>query len=144
MSFVSSTSDFSLDIRIRYVPMLGHCAFGIDTDMQNDVENPYMKNSIALFQIDITRLPIVKLSNIFPWLNPFLVFMLRNAINLIDTLRRVMPSLMRRVQISPITWIMEQVREVVKKRVASGKGRVDLLQLMLDAAKQDEVKVSAF
>lgn len=112
--------------------------------MQNDVENPYMKNSIALFQIDITRLPIVKLSNLCPWLNPFLVFVLRNAIILIDTLRRVMPRLMRRVQISPITWIMEQVREVVKKRLASGTRRMDLLQLMLDAAKQDEVKVSVF
>jgi hypothetical protein len=38
-------------------------------------------------------------------------------------------------------WIIEQVKEVIKQRLTSGKKRMDLLQLMLDAATHDEIKV---
>ncbi|CAF5008864.1 unnamed protein product, partial [Rotaria sp. Silwood1] len=43
---------------------LGRCAFGIDTDMQNDIDNIYLKKSAAFFGINPERLLIVKLSSI--------------------------------------------------------------------------------
>jgi hypothetical protein len=109
--------------------------------MQSDPDNIYMKKSIVLFQIDSTKLFIVKLSNVLPFLNPFLISIVRSQMILINALRKLMPSLMRNVPVPPITWILEQVENVVKERLQSGKKRMDLLQLMLDAAKQEEVKV---
>ena len=112
--------------------------------MQNDLDNLYMKKSAALFAINFTKLPVVKLSILFPVLNPLLIFVLKSSIILTDLLRRLVPSLMRCVQISPLTWIIEQVREVVKTRLESGTKRMDLLQLMLDAAKSEEAQVNLF
>jgi hypothetical protein len=109
--------------------------------MQNDLENIYMKKSIALFEIDPTKLPIVKLSNVMPFLNPVLIIIGRSLIAITAALRKLVPSLMRNVQGLPTTWIIEQVGQVVEERLRSGKRRMDLLQLMLDAAKQDEVTV---
>jgi hypothetical protein len=100
-----------------------------------------MKKSIALFEIDPTKLPIVKLSNVMPFLNPVLIIIGRSLIAITAALRKLVPSLMRNVQGLPTTWIIEQVGQVVEERLRSGKRRMDLLQLMLDAAKQDEVKV---
>ena len=110
--------------------------------MQNDLDNLYMKKSAALFQINFSKVPIVKLSNLFPVLNPLLIFVLRSSIMLIDRLRPFAPSLMRHVPISPFISIREQVSEVVRERIVSGRRRIDLLQLMLDAAKAEEAKVS--
>jgi hypothetical protein len=110
--------------------------------MQNDRENIYMKKSIALFEVDFTKLPIVKLSNVLPFLDPLLIFSFRTLMTISNVLRKLVPSLMRNVPVSPINWISEQVGEVVKERLQSGKRRTDLLQLMLDAAKQEEAKVS--
>jgi hypothetical protein len=109
--------------------------------MQNDLENIYMKKSIALFEIDPTKLPIVKLSNVMPFLNPVLIIIGRSLMAMTAALRKLVPSLMRNLQGLPTTWIIEQVGQVVEERLRSGKRRMDLLQLMLDAAKQDEVKV---
>jgi hypothetical protein len=33
----------------------GRCAFGIDTDMQNDINNPYLQKSAAIFELDIEK-----------------------------------------------------------------------------------------
>ena len=43
--------------------------------------------------------------------------------------------------IPPAFWIIEQVKEVIKQRLTSGNKRMDLLQLMLDVATRDEIKV---
>jgi hypothetical protein len=109
--------------------------------MQNDLENIYMKKSIALFEIDPTKLPIVELSNVMPFLNPILIIIGRSLMAITVALHKLIPSLMHKVQGLPTTWIIEQVGQVMEERLRSGKRRMDLLQLMLNAAKQDEVKV---
>ncbi|CAF3115951.1 unnamed protein product [Rotaria sp. Silwood2] len=109
--------------------------------MQNDLDNTYMQKSIACFALDADKLLIVKLSNVMPFLVPLLTRLTSGCINLIDKLRGIMPSLMSNVGEIPALWIIKQVENVVKERLKSGKRRMDLLQLMLDAATYDEVKV---
>lgn len=110
--------------------------------MQNDLDNIYMKKSAVLFGVNFNKMPIMKLSNLFPVLNPFLIFVMKSSIMLINALRRFVPSLMRYAPISPFILIKEQVSEVVRERITSGRRRTDLLQLMLDAAKAEEAQVS--
>ena len=52
-----------------------------------------------------------------------------------------MPSLMANVPAIARFWILEQVEEIIKQKLSSGNKRIDLLQLMLDAATNDEIKV---
>ncbi|CAF1467819.1 unnamed protein product, partial [Rotaria sordida] len=44
------------------------CAFGIDTDVQNDINNPYLQKAIAVFQIDFDELLFIRLGNLLPFL----------------------------------------------------------------------------
>jgi hypothetical protein len=117
-----------------------HCIFGIDTDMQNDLENIYMTKSAAC--VEIEKLSIVKLSTVMPFLIPLLIKIVKARSFFVDTLRALMPSLTRSIEDLPNIWIIKQVENVVKERLISGKKRMDLLQLMLDAATDEEVKVN--
>jgi hypothetical protein len=109
--------------------------------MQNDVDNIYMQKSMACFALDAEKLTIVKLSNVMPFLIPLLTQILKGHVFIINTLHKIMPSLMSNLGTMAHSWIIEQVKEVIKQRLASGKKRMDLLQLMLDAATHDEIKV---
>lgn len=112
--------------------------------MQNDRDNVYMEKSLAISETDFTKQPIVKISQVLPVLNPLIIVLFKNLLILSNTLRKWVPSLMRNVPMSPINWIVHQIGQVVKERASAGKKRMDLLQLMMDAAHEDEVKVSLF
>ncbi len=125
---------------------LGRCAFGIDTDMQNDVDNIYLKKSAETFELDVDKLSIVKLTNLLPFfINPFRYFYL-SQITVRRALIKIIPALSSYIEETPGSWLTNRVREVVKLRTTStitpAAKRVDLLQLMIDASTQDEVKVS--
>jgi hypothetical protein len=61
------TISFIFLLNIKHGYIAGHCAFGIDMDMQNGLNNIYMQKTIALCAIDRERLFIVKLSNVMPF-----------------------------------------------------------------------------
>ena len=119
----------------------GHCAFGIDTDLQNDIDNIYMKKSLASFTGDPEKLLLVRLSNLLPFLTPFLLELTNISLKLINFIRTNAPSLMKNVEDPPQLWIFKQIENVVKQRLASDNKRTDLLQLMLDASTQEQIKV---
>lgn len=121
--------------------VLGHCAFGIDSDLQNDIDNIYFKKSMATFARDPEKMLMVRLSNLMSFLNPLLIKFMHTTIALIGFLRTSMPSLMGDVQDHPQVWFFKQIEQVVKERLSSGNRRIDLLQLMLDASTQQEIKV---
>jgi hypothetical protein len=109
--------------------------------MQNDLNNTYMQKSMACFAVDTDKLFMVKLSNVMPFLIPLLTRIVKARTFIINTLQKIVPSLTYKVKSLAIFWIIEQVEKVIKQRLASGKKRMDLLQLMLDAASHDDVKV---
>lgn len=109
--------------------------------MQNDIDNEYMRKSMACFAVDTEKLPITKLSNLMPFLNPLLTQIVMARILIINKLHKMMPSFISNTDSIARFWIIEQLKDVIKQRLTSGKKRMDLLQLMLDAATNDETKV---
>ncbi len=113
--------------------------------MQNDVDNIYLRKSAETFALDIDKLSIVKLTNLLPFfVNPFRYFYL-SQIAVRRALIRIIPALSSYIEETPGSWLTNRVKEVVKLRTRSSTTsvakRVDLLQLMIDASTQDEVKV---
>lgn len=102
----------------------------------------YMKKSSAIFARDFEKMPIVRLSNLLPILDPLLVKILDSFITLINFLRVSFPSLMGHLEDPPQLWIFKQIENVIQHRLASENRRIDLLQLMLDVSTQEDVKVS--
>jgi hypothetical protein len=78
-----------------------------------------------------------------PWLIPFLTQIIRIQMFIFMGLRSIVPSFMNRFEELPGFWIINRVKDVVNQRIAQTepKTRIDLLQLMLDAATSNQVKV---
>ncbi len=101
-----------------------------------------MKNSLAVFARDPEKMLIVRISNLMPFLNPLLIKILDTSITIINFLRTSIPSIMSNIKDPPQLWIFKQIEHVIKQRLASENKRIDLLQLMLDASTEEEIKVS--
>ncbi|CAF1529178.1 unnamed protein product [Rotaria sordida] len=118
------------------------CAFGIDTDMQNDINNPYLQKSAAVFKIDIDGLLLVRLTNLMPILTRPLYYTLFGISNICNKLIKLIPFLSNYIEEMPTLWLLNRVQDVVDLRRKTSKDlnkRVDLLQLMMDASTNDKV-----
>jgi hypothetical protein len=122
----------------------GRCAFGIDTDVQNNVNNLFLIKSANFFEDNHEKLFIVRLSYLMPWLVPLLTQIIRIQMTIFIGLRLIIPRFMNRFEELPGFWIINQVQNIINQRIkkTESSNRIDLLQLMLDAATSDQVKVS--
>jgi hypothetical protein len=124
---------------------LGRCAFGIDTDMQNDINNPYLQKSAEFFKIDADDLLIFRLGNLLSFLARPLNYIVFSLKDVRAFLIKLIPSLGRYLREIPAVWIMNRLQEVLDVRTQSTsnlKKRVDLLQLMIDSSTHDKVIVT--
>ncbi|CAF4020068.1 unnamed protein product [Rotaria sordida] len=89
------------------------CAFGIDTDMQNDINNPYLQISAAVFKIDLNELQFVRLSNLIPILACPLHYILFSIATICNKLIELIPFLGNYIQEIPNLWLINRVQDVV-------------------------------
>jgi hypothetical protein len=113
------------------------CGFGLDTDMQNNVNDPYLIHSqeifVDKFRLDvIIALFLVELSNIFVAIHYYagvIRYWLRNHIAITKKF----------IDENPMTWIIKEAKTIIDKRQQVGQtNRTDLLQLMLESASDDD------
>ncbi|XP_030834095.1 cytochrome P450 3A30 [Strongylocentrotus purpuratus] len=105
---------------------VGSCAFGIDIDSQSDPKSPFVTNAKKAFQFDLTN-PLFILGTLIPILGKVLTYFRIAMFIPADTL--------------------DFFRDVNKKTIALRKSsssgpnskRVDFLQLLLDAQKQENI-----
>ncbi|CAF1489845.1 unnamed protein product [Adineta steineri] len=118
------------------------CGFGLDTDMQNNVNDPYLANSEKMFSpnkmvgiIFVLTILIKEFTKV--WRSIFQAFGIIRY-----WLRHYIPVTKRFIDESPSTWIKKQANEMIEKRKDIGHTRrTDLLQLMLESmSEQDFIK----
>jgi cytochrome P450 len=116
------------------------CGFGLDTDMQNNVNDPYLLNSQQIFTRNKFRQMILILSVLITefkkvWRKIFEVLGIIRY-----SLRRYVPGTKWFIDESPNTWIMKQATELIDKRKQIGHTyRTDLLQLMLESVSDEDL-----
>ena len=123
-----------LKISFDFDLLLGHCAFGIDTDMQNDLDNEFMVKAATIFKQDIERMLLTKLSYLMPWLTPILAKLVLCQMALFRILHKLVPTIFPNVLDKiPRFWLLSRVQQVIDARTTSSSTtkRIDLLQLML-------------
>jgi cytochrome P450 len=115
------------------------CGFGIDIDMQNNVNDPYLFYSQQIFAPNKFRrimlfldILLTELSSV--WRSIFV------SVGVIRYwLRRYIPVTKRFIDEIPDTWIKKQVYKIIEKRKQIGRtGRTDLLQLMLESMSDED------
>jgi hypothetical protein len=128
---------------------LGQCAFGMDTDMQNDIDNIFLRKAQASIDENPEKYFLIKLGNLMPFLIPILSYILIGQMLLFHLFRKVAPEwFLPQIEEFPPFWMLNQVESVINARTTSNsnkkQNRVDLLQLMLDASTHDDIKVRIF
>ncbi len=113
--------------------------------MQNDINNPYLTKSAALFDMDPNKMILFKLSSLLPSLASSLRVCMFAQMAVSKILTTLIPPLNKYIPEIPGFWLMNRVQEVVDLRTKSSSNsikRVDLLQLMIDASTIEDIQVS--
>src|SRR5689334_1043187 len=112
MSFVSRSILLTRNLCIFMYIFSGRCAFGIDTDMQNDINNPYLRKSAAIFEIDAEKLLPFRLANLMPFLGRPLYYLLFGLVNIRKTLTQLLPILNNYIEEMPVLWLLNNVQKI--------------------------------
>lgn len=130
--------------RTFHLYLSGRCAFGIDTDLQNDVNNPYLQKAGEVFKFDFDASPLVKFSNLIPALARPMHDIFFGIGDLTELLGKWMPALSTYIQEHPAVWLIKRLQAVIdlrNKSATNSTKRADLLQLMMDVSTGDKVIV---
>ncbi|CAF1333431.1 unnamed protein product [Didymodactylos carnosus] len=134
--------DFNIYVLYKRLTMdvICRCAFGVDTDMQNNPDNIYLKKVGQAFSVNFQNMPLFKLGTLVPPVGVIVgdLFIFQNKVR--QKLNQLFPSTIKKFEPIPGTWIMARVGEVIEMRSDVAKQRVDLLQLMLEAASREQIK----
>ncbi|UJR24390.1 hypothetical protein I4U23_005767 [Adineta vaga] len=119
------------------------CAFGIDTDLQNNRDNIYFKKIRELFSSNtIGKSWLFRSGQLLPEIHNILskVFSLNNNFRLfINT--QFLPLFSSTLQINemPIMWLLNRLKSIVEHRQQINISRNDLLQLMLQVMTKETI-----
>ncbi|CAF1309866.1 unnamed protein product [Rotaria sordida] len=146
VSEIADSKDKEINIYELYKRMtmdvICRCAFGIDTDMQNDPNNPYLQKSIEVFKRFDDDILLIRLGNLMPILARPLHDILFFMPVVCRILGKTMPFLSNYIQELPGFWLINRAQDVVDLRIKSSSNiqkRTDLLQLMIDNSTTDEI-----
>ena len=128
---------------------LGRCIFGMNTDMQNDIDNAFLRKCKLAVDDNPERLFLTKLGNLMPGLIPILPYFMIAQTRISEFIHATLPTwLLPQLKGVPAIWILNQVETIINARKqANNNGEhhyVDLLQLMLDVATTNDIKVNCF
>ena len=122
--------------------VLGHCGFGIETDMQNDTENIFLRKAKLITASSPDDPTLSKLGNLFPYLIPLLRFVMIAQATSLYLFRKIAPAwFLPQFEENPRFWINNRTQQVIDQKLSNKQEThaVDLLQLMLDASTKDFV-----
>lgn len=109
--------------------------------MQNDLNNIYLKKSLDCFKVDTEKLWAVRVTKLFPFLEPIFRWLAKTVITVTIRIQKIFPSFLTKLNGFSSVWIITHVDDLIRKRLTSGTRRTDLLQLMIDAVTENEQKV---
>lgn len=107
--------------------------------MQNDIDNIYLKKSAEVIEINYDKLFIIQLSNLMPFLKPFLIKLVLFQLKLIRRIGNKISFFNHFMKELAPFWIINQAQEIVdyrKLRSTEQNKRIDLLQMMIDATEK--------
>jgi cytochrome P450 len=116
------------------------CGFGVDTDMQNNINDPYLVHSQKVFNIENAVKILVLLSLFVTELN-YIWYKLQSFENSTRYwLRHRFPFTRKFIDEEPSTWIVNQAYKMIDKHEKAGQtNRTDLMQLMLESASKEDI-----
>ena len=132
--------------RSYYWCSLGRCAFGIDTDLQNNPDNIYFKKIEEAFgDGNISNIALFKFAQLVPEIGTVLgqIFSTSStALTFINTQLLPMISSTEQLHETPFVWLFNRLHTIVEQRQQVPSSRADLLELMLRVITKEPINVS--
>lgn len=115
------------------------CGFGLDTDMQNNIHDPYLVNSQQMFDEKVNVRFLVLLALFISELNKFWRSLHLSLGYIRYWFRQYILMTRLFLNENPATWILQQAKKLIEeKQKMNATNRTDLLQLMLESACNEE------
>ncbi|CAF1443287.1 unnamed protein product, partial [Didymodactylos carnosus] len=130
--------DIGLLLKRTTLDIIFNCAFGIESDIQNNITDPYFQRCAQVFKFNLIQMILTFLSTLFPEFNIVWVNIFRYCNFFLLWIRDNIPFMEYLIDVDPNMWLQSKVENVIKKRQQSENKRIDLLQLMLDASSFHE------
>ncbi|CAF1278773.1 unnamed protein product [Adineta ricciae] len=135
-------NDFNIYIYYKRMTMdvICRCAFGIDTDLQNNPNNIFFKKVEEIFSRNIRLNPAAKLSQLVPELAIVIgkVFFSFNAARSFINLHILPLITKKQLHELPGMWLFNRLDPVVEQRQKTPSSRVDVLQLMMQVMTDEK------
>ena len=122
---------------------LGRCAFGIDTDLQNNPDNIYFQKVEELANLSFRSNPFIQFCQLVPEITPLIgkMFESVNAVQSFINIQ-VLPLITeKRLRELPFTWLLNRLHPILEQRQKTPTSRVDALQLMLQVMTDEKLQV---
>ncbi|CAF1490887.1 unnamed protein product [Rotaria sp. Silwood1] len=118
---------------------LWSCVFGIDTDMQNNINDPSLIFSQCYFEEQNSAKVLVLLSLFIKELN-YVWIKLRHINSFIRYwLRRIFPFTNNYIQEEPYTWIIREAYKIIDEHQQNNlTNRADVIKLMLESVSNED------
>ena len=141
--YVETNEEFNIYMYYKRMTMdvICRCAFGVDTDLQNNPDNMYFKKVEEIFTRTDRMSSLFKFSQIMPALAEittkifFTINKFRAFINMY-----ILP-LVSNVQLAelPNVWLFNRLGPIIDQRQKTPTSRIDLLQLMMEAMTDEKI-----
>ncbi len=122
---------------------IGRCAFGFDTDVQNNPNNIYFRKAEEFFtKSALDKNVLYRSTQLVPQIGNILsrLFIINSHLRtLINT--RVLPLISSTMQLNEdsITRLLNRLHTIVEQRQQTPTSRIDLLQLMLQVTSKETI-----
>ncbi|CAF1362239.1 unnamed protein product [Adineta ricciae] len=139
-----SGEDFNIYTYYKRMTMdvICRCAFGIDTDLQNNPDNIYFKKVEEIFARSFRLNPAVKFSQLVPEMACLvgkLVFILAAVRAFVNIY--ILPLVTKnQIYELPNTWLFNRLNPIIEQREQTPTSRVDVLQLMLQVMTDQKIQ----
>jgi len=116
------------------------CGFGIETDIQNKIDDPYLVLSQQIFDEKNSGRILIFFSIFIHELNHLWCILEQCEMSTRYWLRYYFPFVRKFFAEDPNEWIMQQAYKIIDKRRKMGPvNRIDLMQLMLESASEEDI-----
>ncbi|UJR12510.1 hypothetical protein I4U23_016685 [Adineta vaga] len=140
---VKNGKDFNIYTYYKRMTMdvICRCAFGIDTDLQNNPNNIYFKKVEEIFASSIRLNPFAKFSQLVPILANLIgkTFFGLNAVRAFINIHLLSLISNKELPEAPFIWLFNRLNPIIEQRQQTPTSRVDVLQLMLQVMTNEIV-----
>ena len=142
-NYVKTNEEFNIYMYYKRMTMdvICRCAFGIDTDIQNNPNNMYFQKVEQIFARSVRTNIVFKISQIAPLVAEiasrifFMINKFRAFLNMY-----ILP-LISKMQLNelPGVWLFNRLDPIIEQRQKTPTSRVDVLQLMMQVMTDEKV-----